>query len=447
MSALIESALARGLDTRAVVMGVDVLGRAGPLFTELFPGASAVLVADGNTWGAAGEPVRASLEAAGVALDDPVIYPGTPVLFADDAAVADLRTRLALTDAVPVSIASGSLNDITKLASHLTGRSYLNVCTAASVDGYTSFGAAITVDGVKGTQECPAPRGIVVPLDVAAAAPARLTATGYGDLIEKIPAGADWIVADELGVEPIDADVWGLVQNPLRDALGDPAGLARGDLAAITRLSEGLVMSGLAMQVAGSSRPASGAGHYFSHQWEMEGLGRDWDPPLSHGFKVGLGTVAMCALYEKILELDLTTLDIDARLATWPSAADDDARVRALQPVPVIRESAAGQSAAKYIPYAHARARLELIRDRWSAIHTRVAAQVLPARVVEQMLKDVGAVYHPSQIGMDLDKLHRTYYQAQTIRTRYTVLDLLQEVGVLNTLVDGLFAPGGYWGG
>jgi glycerol-1-phosphate dehydrogenase [NAD(P)+] len=426
-------------------MGRNVVDRTGATFAELFPGQTAVIVADGNTWAVAGEAVRASLAAAGVGLDEPIIYPGTPVLFADDRAAEDLRSRLAQTSAIAVSIASGSLNDLTKLASHRVGRSYLNVCTAASVDGYTSFGAAITTNGIKGTQECPAPRGVIVPLDIMAAAPKRLTATGYGDLIEKVPAGADWIIADELGLEPIDEFVWSLVQGPLREALGNPSGLVTGDPAAIERLAEELIMSGLAMQVFASSRPASGGGHYFSHQWEMEGHGRDWDPPLSHGFKVGLGTVAMCALYERVLDLGLDHLDVAARVAHWPVPAADAARVAALQPGAVIRAACLTQSAAKYLTADQARGRLELVRARWGAIRTRVAAQVLPARVVEHMLRTVGAVHHPYQIGVGLDELRTKYFQAQTIRARYTVLDLLQEVGVLNQLVDGLFEPGGYW--
>ncbi|MDR0849697.1 MAG: sn-glycerol-1-phosphate dehydrogenase [Propionibacteriaceae bacterium] len=441
----IASVLARGLDTRAAVIGTNVLDQTGPTFAAQFPGARAVIVADGNTWAVAGDAVAQSLAQAGILTDEPIVYPATPTLFADDHTVDDLTARLGATDAVAVSIASGSLNDVTKLSSHRNNRSYLNVCTAASVDGYTSFGAAITVNGVKGTQECPAPRAVIVPLDIMAAAPTRLTATGYGDLIEKIPAGADWIVADELGREHIDDDVWGLVQGPLRDALADPVGLRKGDLTAITKLSEGLIMSGLAMQVMGSSRPASGAGHYFSHQWEMEGLGREWEPPLSHGFKVGLGTVAMCALYEQFLKLDMTRYDIAARLAHWPSPQADEARVRALQSNPVICEASVIASAGKYVTSAHAEAWLHHILDRWGALESRVASQVLLAAVVEDMLRQVGAVHHPAQVGLSLEDLRHTYYQAQTIRTRYTSLDTLQELGLLNTVVDSLFAPGGYW--
>src|SRR3954452_1581683 len=78
-----------------------------------------------------------------------------------------------------------------------TGRT-LAVATAASVDGYTSFGASITKDGFKQTLTCPAPRAVLADLDVLTAAPAIMTASGYGDLLGKVPAGADWEVVPGL---------------------------------------------------------------------------------------------------------------------------------------------------------------------------------------------------------------------------------------------------------
>lgn len=441
----IETALAGAGQTKAVVTGVGVLDRTGTTFAEHLPGRRAVIIADENTWGAAGPGVQESLRAAGIDLDEPAIFPGKPVLFADDAMVLRVRDLLAATDAAAVSVGSGSINDVVKNASDMVGRPYLSVCTAASVDGYTAEGAAITVKGVKSTVTCRAPIAVVAPIDVMAAAPSRLTATGLGDLFEKVPAGADWLVADALGVEAVDWDVWDLVQGPLQDAIADPDGLRRGDLDAVAALSEGLQMSGLAIQVHGTSRPASGAGHYFSHQWEMEGYGRDWAIPLSHGFKVGLGTLAMCALYEIVLGLDLSAVDVDARLATWPTRAQDQARVEALQPCAVIRESAVRESSEKYLTPEAARERLETVRRVWPELRHRLVQQLMPAAEVEDILRRVGAIHHPSQIGVSLEQLRTKYLQAQTIRARYTVLDTLQEAGVLQTVVDRLFSPGGYW--
>ena len=365
MTKLIDQALERATDTKAIVTGRGVVDRTGDVFTSTFGDAACILVADENTWAAAGEQVKASLEAAGVKLLEPYIFPGTPTLYAGYENVEKLREHLNGVDAIACSIAAGTLNDITKLASGELGRGYMNVCTAASMDGYAAYGASITRDGFKITRNCPAPAALVADLDIMAAAPKRLTAIGYGDLIEKIPAGADWLVADELGSEAVRENVWDLVQPPLMDALNDPEGLAAGEPEAIGRLAEELILSGLAMQAMQSSRPASGAGHNFSHQWEMEGHGLNWEPPLSHGNKVGLGTVASSAVYDLLADLDVASVDPAKRAAEWLTPEQNDERVAALQPIPAIRDAALAQSRDKYVPVAQAAARVQLIKDHW----------------------------------------------------------------------------------
>jgi glycerol-1-phosphate dehydrogenase [NAD(P)+] len=313
------------------------------------------------------------------------------------------------------------------------------------MDGYAAFGASITRDGFKITRTCPAPALVVASLDVMATAPARLTASGYGDLIEKVPAGADWVVADALRIEPVDPTAWNLVQPSLRHALADPAACAAGDLGAVSALAEGLLLSGLAMQAHRSSRPASGAGHNFSHQWEMEGHGLDWNPPLTHGIKVGLGTIACCALYEAALGLDVSGIDPEARAAEWLTPEEDVARVTALQPRPEIREPAIAQSQLKYVPAGDAADRVRAIKAAWPAIVERVRPLLLSPAEVAWRLHQVGASYHPAQVGISQVRLRRTYLQAQTIRSRYTIFDALYELGLLDQVVDSLFAPGGYW--
>lgn len=444
---LIDHALRTAEQTRAVVMGRNVLGRTGPLFGQMFPGKRVLVVADENTYRAAGPPVVASLVEAGVTLaSEPLIFPGTPTLYADYTNVERIRERLrALGDTVICSIASGTLNDLAKLASGELGRPYLNVCTAASVDGYTAFGAAITRDGFKITRACPAPVAIVADIDVIAKAPQTLTATGYGDLIEKIPAGADWILADELGIEPIDPTAWGLVQDPLRQVLDQPERIARAEADAIADMLEALLLSGLAMQAVKSSRPASGAGHQFSHVWEMEGYGLDTEPPLSHGFKVAVGTVASCAAWEEALRLDIEALDVDRVVATAPSAAVAEAHARSSLPSHVA-DIAVDAVLAKNLRGDALRDRLLTIQRAWPAIRTRVATQLVSADEAARMLRAAGAPYQPGMIGMSLERLAETYFSAQMIRTRYTVLDLLADLGVLEGTVARMFGPGGHWG-
>jgi glycerol-1-phosphate dehydrogenase [NAD(P)+] len=448
---LIRTALRDATDTDEVVIGAGALAQVPQVFRRTFgQGAAAVVIADGNTWRVAGERVEAGLEAAGVPTAAPYRFPPDRFVYAEYTNIERLRDDLRAQggpDPIPVAVGSGSLNDIVKRASYELERPYMNVATAASMDGYTAFGAAITKDGYKQTMTCPAPRAVVADLDVLRAAPPDMTGSGYGDLLGKITAGADWIVADELGVEPINRPVWDLVQGPLRSSVARPAELAAGDPEAMDNLIEGLVMSGLAMQAASSSRPASGAEHQFSHLWEMEGHGHDWTPPLSHGFKVGVGSVAIAALYERILERDLSELDVERLTAAWPSRQEVERRVRATHTTPGLDEAAVTETLAKYVDAGELGRRLELLAERWPELRKRLEDQVLSAWRLRDMLRAAGCPVGPDDIQLDREAFKATYHRAQMIRRRYTVLDLATEAGILDELVEELFAPGGFWAG
>ena len=313
----VESALLRTTDTKALVIGIETLPRVADMFKELFPGRRALVVADANTWRAAGGDVHRILAQAGIAQDEPHVFTD-PKLYAEWTFVEQLDGVLSRTDAIPVAVGSGVINDLTKLCSHHNGRRYMVVGTAASMDGYTAYGASITKDGNKQTFDCPAPLGMVLDPTIAAAAPAKMSASGYADLIAKIPAGADWMLADAVGSELLDEFAFSVVQDGLKDALCDPAGVRAGNVAKVEQLAEGLLLSGFAMQATQSSRPASGAEHQFSHLWDMEHLKYN-GASVSHGFKVGIGTLASTAFIEMLLDTPVETLDVEKCVAAWKS--------------------------------------------------------------------------------------------------------------------------------
>jgi glycerol-1-phosphate dehydrogenase [NAD(P)+] len=441
----IAAALRDATDTRNVVIGAGALTSVAGVFGQSFGGRPAVVVADENTFSVAGKQVQQAFEAAGRPVLEPYVFPGRPTLYAEYGNIERLREALRAHDAIPVAVASGTLNDIVKRAAYECDRAYMTVATAASMDGYTAFGAAITKQGYKRTMTCPAPRAVMADLDVLASAPSRMTASGYGDLLGKVTAGADWLVADALDAEQVDRRVWPLVQGPLREAVGRPASLRAGDRRAMEALIEGLVMSGLAMQAHASSRPASGAEHQFSHLWEMEGLGLHAEPPLSHGFKVGVGSIAIAALYERILQRDLSSLDIPAIRDAWPTRAQVEQAVRAAHTTPGLDEAAVTESLAKYVDADALARRLALLRERWPELRERLAAQLLPAERLREMLRAAGCPTEPSDIGLSPRALKETYFRSRMIRRRYTSLDLAAEAGILGACVDELFAPGGFW--
>jgi glycerol-1-phosphate dehydrogenase [NAD(P)+] len=442
----IRAALREATDTQNVNIGAGAISSVPEIVREGFGDGPAVVVADRNTFEVAGKEVQRLLEAAGHTTIEPYVFPAEPPLYAEYANIEKLRDSLREHGAIPVAVGSGTLNDIVKRSAHECERPYMCVATAASMDGYTAFGASIEKDGLKQTLSCPAPRAVVADLEVLNGAPEGMTASGYADLLGKVTSGADWLIADALGVEEIDTTGWALVQDHLREWTGSPAELRAGDREATGHLIEGLIMSGLGMQSYQSSRTASGAEHQFSHLWEMEGLGKDADPPLSHGFKVGVGTVAIAALYERVLEWELGDLDIAALRESWPTREEMERSVRAQHPSPDLGEGAVEQTLAKYISADELVQRLQLLGERWPALRGKVRAQLMPAEQLREMLRAAGCPTGPGDIGLGWEDFAATYARAQTIRKRYTVLDLALEAGILEECVDELFAPGGFWG-
>ena len=440
----IDAALRDADDTHHLLIGTGALNEVGKLLEQAFGQQSAVVVADDNTYAVAGKAVYDRLRSSGWTVEESLVFPGTPPLYASFENVLALEEKLGATNTVPIVVGSGTLNDITKLAAHRLGRQYMCVSTAASVDGYTAFGAAITRDGCKQTMSCPAPRAVVADLDILVTAPAQMTSSGYGDLLGKVTAGADWILADALEIEPIEKQAWSLVQDSLRDWTGKPQALHLGNRQAIENLFEGLIISGIAMQISHSSRPASGSEHRFSHLWEMQALAHGHEP-VPHGFKVGVGTLAAAALYERVLARDLTRLDIDALCRAWPLREEVKREVEQAHSIAKLAEHAVEETLAKYIPPDQLRQRLIRIQERWPVVREHLERQLMTAEHIRDLLRTVGCPTEPAEVGVSRTQLRESYTLARTIRSRYTVLDLVNECGILDACVDELFAQGGYW--
>lgn len=438
----IETALQRARDTKALEFGEGAMERLPKMLEALFPGKKVVIVADDNTYNAAGRKVCGILDAAGTQMEDSFIFKD-PELYAEWSYLQQLEAYLKERDAVPVAVGSGVINDLTKLASHHLGRRYVIVGTAASMDGYTAYGASITYEGNKQTFDCPAPLGVVFDPAVAAKAPAGMSASGYADLLAKIPAGADWIISDAVGSEAIDDFAFNLVQKNLRKALSDPAAVADGDVEATGMLADGLIMSGFAMQAISSSRPASGTDHQFSHFWDMEGLchnGRH----VSHGFKVGIGTMVSTACLEFLISKDLTRLDIDACVAAWPTWEAQEAYIRKIfegKPGHLARGLA--ESRAKYCGPEEIRCQLNAIVAVWPELRERIREQIIPFDDVKEMLRLVGAPSRPEEIGVSKARLRDTFKCIPFMRNRYTGIDLIYRAGLLDEVTEHIFGRGG----
>ena len=445
---LIEKALEKATDTKACVIGAGATESAVVMFRELFPSAKkAIVVSDPRTRKVAGARVAELLKASGVGVSEHVLCPDGSWFHAEYKWIDEVRAAIAaVPGAVPVAVGSGTINDTVKRSSEELGLRYMVVGTAASMDGYTSYGASITKDGIKQTMPCRAPLGCIVDSAVAAAAPKEMVAAGYADLIAKVPAGADWILADAIGSEAIHADAWRFVQGPLRDSLKNPSACAAGDIGETEKLCSGLAMSGFAMQAMNSSRPASGTEHQFSHYWDMEDLCYNGQP-VSHGFKVGIGTLASTATIEFLLEHDLTKLDVEATVAKWwPTFEALKATfpgVYGNRPAHIAR--AESEMAGKYPTPEALCKELQFLKANWTGLAAKMEAQIMSFDEVRAALKSVGAPYEPEMIGVSRGKLRETFAGIPYMRNRYFSLDLVSRLGLVPALLERLFGKGGIW--
>ena len=458
---VIEEALEKATDTKACVIGAGATEGAAKMFREMFPGAKrAIVVSDPRTRRVAGARVVELLKSSGVEVSEHVICPDgswfhatydkveevREAILSCNQAISNQTIKQSNNQTIPIAVGSGTVNDLVKRGSEEAGVRYMVVGTAASMDGYTSFGAAITKDGMKQTLACKAPLGCIVDSAVAAAAPKEMTASGYADLIAKIPAGADWMLADAIGSEAIHPDAWRFVQDPLRDSLSNPSGCAAGDEREVRKLCEGLVMSGFAMQAMNSSRPASGTEHQVSHYWDMEDLAFE-GRPVSHGFKVGIGTLVSTKTLEFLLEQDLANLDVEAAVARWwptfGGAAGTFAAVYGGRPAHIRR--AETEFAKKYVSPDGLRKELAAFKANWPELSARLRAQLMPFDEVRENLKTVGAPYEPEMIGVSRARFRETYAGVPFMRARYFGLDLVQRLGLMSELQNRLFGKGGVW--
>ena len=440
----LTTALERARDTKALIIGNGVVNRTAEMFMQLFPGQKAIIIADENTWKVAGADAQKSLDEAGVVSYEAFVFESED-FYAEWKHVERLKAHLEGLDAVAVAVGSGVINDTVKYVSYLLGRRYMCVGTAASMDGFTAYGSSITKDGNKQTFDCPAPLGFVLDSAIAAQAPKELAASGYADLIAKIPAGADWMIADAVGSEKIDEFAWGLVQDSLKNALADPAAILAGDVEKTQALADGLLMSGFAMQAIQSSRPASGAEHQYSHCWDMEDLCFE-GKHVSHGFKVGIGTLMSTAELEFLLEKDLANLDVEACVEAWKDWDEMEREIRiVLDGKPGHIARGLEETKGKYVDKDGLRKQLDALKAAWPELSVKIREQIISFEQVKENLKLVGAPYEPEMIGVTRERLRQTVAYIPFMRSRFTNIDVIYRLGLLDEFIDKMFGKGGVW--
>jgi glycerol-1-phosphate dehydrogenase [NAD(P)+] len=318
---------------------------------------------------------------------------------------------------VLIAVGSGSLHDITRYAAFDTKIPFISYPTAASVDGFVSGVAAMTWYGQKLTFESAPPIAVFAVPDVFCTAPTRLTASGVGDVIGKYTSLFDWRVGEILTGEYRCPGICGLEYEAI-DAVRDAirARSPETEREYTVKVMEALLLSGLAMQLTGNSRPASGAEHHMSHLWEMCLINEESDA--LHGEKVGVGLLYVLREYHRYLK----NIDADAIAAIDLEKVFDRAHIEAaygeLTDVTLKENLPKGKSSL---------ADIKVTAETVPAILE--AAQTLPtAEEAEELLKAAGAPVSNAEIKLPYDEafIEKTLTYAPYVRNRLTLLKVIQ---------------------
>ena len=370
-----------------------------------------LLVADENTFAAAGEGVVAALEGKNLRK---LIFSGESLLIPNEDAIEAVRAKLEGICMI-VGIGSGVVQDLCKYISHFEKIPYVIVATAPSMDGYASTGAAMITDGMKVTYAVGLPVAIVADTAVLANAPMDMIQAGYGDVIGKFSALNDWKLSKLVNDEYFCPYIYELTQQQIQRTIRLAEGLLRRDEESVKTLMEALTVIGILMSFAGSSRPASGSEHHLSHFFEITGiLGNT--PYFSHGVDVAYSTVITAMVREEILKRPFPDK------LYRPAGQVYAQRMQALY-----KSSAAGCMALQEKMGRYANTTIDELLAKEDKIR-QVLKEMPTAQQIEEFLSlgalDIGAFYKL----YGKEKIRDAVLYAKDLKDRYTVLWLYYDL-------------------
>lgn len=400
--------------TRSVAILPTLKGIEADFVKPLGLGAHLAVVSDSTTHPILGARVEHSLASLGRVTS--IVLPGRP--HADGETVEQIRTTSASADAL-VAIGSGTINDLCKYASAQDKKPYIVFATAPSMNGYTSVNAAITVHGHKKSLSAQAPLGAFFDLDVLTAAPPRMIRSGLGDSLCRPTAQADWMLAHLLFDQPYRTMPFMLLEDDEAQLFAESDALMRGDLEAMRCLVRTLLLSGFGTAICGSSHPASQGEHLISHYVDM--FGDHGLPDSFHGEQIGVTTLTMARLQERLLE--------GPAPAVHANGSDEAAFTSRYGPD--LGKSCWQEFIQKRLDADRARAVSQRLAESWDRIRQEISRITIPARSLGQVLQRAGAPSSAEQLGWPRPFYLTAVKQAREIRNRYTFLDLAADSGKL----------------
>jgi len=257
---------------------------------------------------------------------------------------------------------------------------------------------------------------------------------GFGDIVGKYSALNDWKLSKIINEEYYCDVTVKMVEDSLKKCIENAEGIKNRESEAIKNLMEALVLTGIAMSFVGNSRPASGSEHHLAHYFEMMLLFEN-KKAILHGRKVGVNTVITTKLRDMLANSDI---DFDKSISDAKSF-DMDKWTKDVNST--FKEAAKGiieiSEKDKTTSIPERLKRIKRIREHQEEIK-KVLKEVPSTEEIKDILVKAGAPTLPEQIGIKNEAILNAVLMSKEIRTRYTVLSLLSDLGLLEKFAYGI---------
>ncbi|MEO9819123.1 MAG: iron-containing alcohol dehydrogenase [Paracoccaceae bacterium] len=402
----------------SIVFSESLDGMEDELVADLKLGENLAVVADEKTYDALGQRVSQSLKSVGasdvIVLDNP---------HADMRTAAELSDKLKEFDSV-IAVGSGTINDLCKYVTAQDGRRYAVFATAASMNGYTSTTASMTLDsGLKVSLPAQAPAGFFVDMAVSAAAPPHLAASGFADCVARSVAQVDWWMSHRL-LDTLYRTVPFDIQIADEIALNKCAHLLpRGDMEATARLYRVLTLCGLGIGFIGMSNPGSMGEHQVSHY--IDCFAGPQHPGTLHGQQVGVASLTMARIQQGLLAMETAPV-------MGPTPIDFDGMQQRMGPAAVqcLEQLQRKALDAKTVDAVNGK-----LAEIWPDLKREVQEFMIPVAEMEKLLSDAGAPTTAADLGLDLDFYLQAVRHGHEMRDRFSFVDIAANAGLLETFI------------
>ncbi|MBW6466692.1 MAG: iron-containing alcohol dehydrogenase [Brevefilum sp.] len=327
-----------------------------------------------------------------------------------------------------IGVGSGVICDLTKWIATKCHLPFLLMGTAASMNAYTSITGTMTKDKVKSTHWLETAQGVLMDATLLASAPHTMTCAGIGDLLARQVANADWKLSNLIRGTyfcPVPFEMMSRFQDAYLPAIPK---IRAGDLDAMQKLSDAILVSGYSMTILdGETSPSSGSEHILSHffDFQHEVFGK---PKNLHGEQVGIGTIIMSTAFEILSETDPATIDVDEiqrrRLSLSDIQAETDRIFRGYSKVfdqVVSKKRIPDEDFPSYISH---------IIQSWESLWKGLQPYLMPAEKIKDAMTVSGGFTKLSEIQRTPEDALQALLYGSWYRSRYTILDLFWELGL-----------------